>query len=135
MRISDWSSDVCSSDLALAEHHLLNGAFAEAEPLAREAAAAIAESLGEEAIVTARAYKIVAFTLQGQGELAEAVGFAQTAYATEQRVLPPYHSAIGETLALLVELYEALGQHENLAAAQTLLDAHRAERKQFEQAN
>src|SRR3546814_9000269 len=33
MRISDWSSDVCSSDLQLGQHHAADAADAHAEPL------------------------------------------------------------------------------------------------------
>lgn len=118
--------------IALAEHRLLSGDFSGAEPLAQEAATAIAGSLGEEGIVAARAYKVVAFAMQGLGKAAEAIGFAQKAYATEQRVLPPYHSETGETLALLAELYGALGQREDLAAVERLVASHKAERAKFE---
>lgn len=115
-----------------ARHHLLSRDYVEAEPLAREAAENLAWLAGEVHFETARAKARLAQALHGQGKAKEALPFALAAYVVQRQVLPPYHRETGETLTLLIELYEVLGRREDLAATRKLLKDHQAAREAFE---
>jgi tetratricopeptide (TPR) repeat protein len=118
---------------AFARHHLLSADFFAAEPLAREASESLTWLLGETHFETARAKVLLARALRGQGKHQEALPFALGAYLAQHQVLPPYHRETGETLALLIELYEALDRRQDLAATQELIKQHSAARRKFEQ--
>jgi hypothetical protein len=133
VRVGEYLHAFARSELA--RHYLLTANFAEAETLARGAAAYFTEEHGKTHGLTALTTLLLARALHGLGRDAEAAGAAQVAYAAQWAYLPPYHSELGETLSLLSELYEALGDSGNLRATQAYLDDHRAARKQFESGN
>jgi hypothetical protein len=116
----------------LARHHLLNHRALEAAVLAREAVDTLSWSVGEDNHHTARAMVVLARVLQQQEKVDEALTHAQAAYATQWAYLPPYHSEIGETLALLAELYEAVADTGNLNATRAYLDDFELARAKFE---
>lgn len=116
----------------LARHHLLNNKSAEAEVLAREAVETLDWALGSENYQTARAQFVLARVLQHRGRNDEALEFARTAYATQWAYLPPYHSETGETLTLMAELYEAVGDSSNQRATQVFIDDFKFSRAKFE---
>ena len=115
-----------------ARHHVLAGNDVAAEPYARIAVRTLLWETGNDNLYTARARMILARVLQLQSQDEEALDHANSAFATQWSYLPPYHSEIGETLALMAELYEALGDKENLRATRILIEDHRKARAAFE---
>ncbi len=124
-----------TAESELARHHLLAGEAAAATPFARSAVETLTSQLGEYSYLTARASTVLSNALHQQGKDTEALAAARAAYAAQWGFLPPYHSEIGETLALMAELYEALGDRENLKATRTLIADHKAARTAFENGN
>jgi len=120
---------------ALARHHLLAGNPVAAATYAQVSVSALDGWLGSDHYETARARIVFARILQSQAKLDEARANAQTAYAALRAYLPPYHSDLGDTLALLAGLYEATGDRENLAAVEALRAEHAAARATFEAEN
>ncbi len=115
-----------------ARHHLLADNDAAAEPYSRVAVATLAWIEGEVSLHTARARVTLARVFQFQAKYDEALAPAQAAFAAQWLHLPPYHSEVGETLALMAELYAAVGNEKNLSATKSLIERHKAARVAFE---
>ena len=115
----------------LLEHHLKHRGFARAEQLAREALPIYERYFDDGALWIGRLNHFLAEALHGKGRDAEALPHALKANEIQRQALPPYHTALGKSLALLSEIHAGLGQTADQRRVRAELAAYYEERAAF----